>query len=259
MAAKKSAKKSASKKPVKKAAKKTTKKAVKKPATKTAAVAETENPSSRFPMIAVVTGVLFVLLVLIVAIVVVNYMTPDTQTTTAQGEVVANVNGQPITTQDVDMIQAALGPQGAFLSEEEIIDQLILQTLLLQEAEVRGIMVTPAEAEAEFEALLAAQGVSREEFAGMLAQQGQDLNMLLEEFRKNLVLEELASQITAEEVTEEQAQQFYQEYAAIAGEDTPSYEELREEIFAFLEEQARAEALTSLAESLESQAQIERY
>jgi len=254
----------------KKSAKNATKKAAKKSTTKTAQPAVTtkteptqETPVATptkqpFPTLAVVSAAVFILIVIIGAVLITKALAPNQENVQSQ-DVVAIVNGQTITIQEVETVRQALGPQVAMFSEEDIIDQLVLQTLLLQEAETRGISVTRQQAEAEFDTLLLQQGISREEFAGLLAQQGQDLNVLLEEYRKNLMLEALSEELSAGPVTEEEAIAFYEEYKKIAGGEIPPYEELREEIFSFLEQQQQAQALTELAEELESQAQIERY
>lgn len=262
-AAKKKQAKKANKKSVKKSSKKTAKKAATKKSVKKATKKAPETPTEEkqpFPTVAVVVGIVFVAVIILFAALFTAWMTPQEPTTVpGDDEVVAVVNGQAITQQDVVLVQSALGQQAQMMGEEELVDQLIMQTLLLQEAEVRGITVTHEEARAEFSALLEAQGVSEDEFSGLLAQQGQDLDLLLEEFRKNLVLEQLAAELDEVSVTEEDAIEFYEEYAAIAGEDTPSYEELREEIIEFLEEQERARALTDLAEALAQDATIERF
>ncbi len=256
MAAKKAAKKTA-----KTTKKSTAKKSVKKQAAKKAenTQEEVQQPSQAepFPTVAVVTAAIFVVLVLAVAIFVVMWATPEAPQPALETQTLVIVNGQALTTQDLAFIRSVIDPMGTSLSDEQIIDQLILQTLLLQEAETRGIFIGLDQAEEDFSALLSAQGVPREEFTAILAQQGQSYEVLIEEYRKNLVLEALAEQLEVAPVTDEDAREFYEDYRALAGEQAPAFEELREDILLFLEEQARSEALEELGVELRETAVIE--
>ncbi len=112
---------------------------------------------------------------------------------------VAAVNGVEITRAE---LEEALWDRAG----EQILDDLIIETILAQAAAEAGIEVTDEEVEAEIEAI-AASYPSREMFEATISQYGWDRDELKEQVRWQLLLERLATQ--GIEVSEEQIQAFW--------------------------------------------------
>ena len=89
-----------------------------------------------------------------------------------QGQVAALVNGQPIYQEDLDQIYASLPPNLANVNESVILDQLIEQELLVQEAKKQGFTVTDAELQDYIDQLLAYYGMPADQLDAALEQQG---------------------------------------------------------------------------------------
>lgn len=117
------------------------------------------------------------------------------------GEVVARVNGEPITKDELyDMMYQYVGRQA--------LDELILIRLVEQEAAARGVTVPDEDVDAEVESIAAQMG-GMEQLQFVLAQQGATMEQLKEEIHRTLLIRALlAPEI---EVTDEEVRQFFEE------------------------------------------------
>lgn len=102
------------------------------------------------------------------------------------------VNGETITQDDLDAQWAAL-PQSAKLelSKDELLDQLVDEKILLQEAETQGIYVSDSDVEDFLELQLEQTGTTEEQFEAILEQQGTSLSEIKEVYRNQLQIAEL--------------------------------------------------------------------
>ena len=118
-----------------------------------------------------------------------------------ESESIVAVNGTPITT-DVfySTLERAAGDQ--------VIQQLIIETLLLQEAEAQGVMPTDDEVEMQLLLMKSQFGNNDQIFAQYLRQYGIDEARLREEIVLTYVLNRLA--VLGVTVTEEETREFFE-------------------------------------------------
>ena len=163
-------------------------------------------------------------------------------------EVIATINGEGIQREELLQVQSQM-QQGL----EEALNQLISYTLILQEANVREYDVSQEEIEQDLEAqgltleeareILAAQGVSYEEF----------IQEQINEIKVMMLIQELSDDV---EITEEQAQQFYDEQGEAFGIEEP-YDEIKEQIKEFLKQEETNNKVSELIMQLMQEADIE--
>lgn len=149
---------------------------------------------------------------------------------TEPNAVVATVNGEVITEAQLnagidyyvrsDPQVAMLPPQYASqirsVLRPRVLDTLVGQTLMKQEAKAAGIEVSDEEVMATLEQTAAAQDppLTIDQFKQMLAAQGGDFNEILDSFREGLLLEKFATEKFADqlEITEGEARAYYDEH-----------------------------------------------
>ncbi len=121
-----------------------------------------------------------------------------------RGELVATVNGDPITR---DQLFDQMYSQGG----QEALDQLITRHLIIQLADSEGIAVTEPELDEEIESIVAEnfQG-NREQFEMVLEQYGISLEAFREDARLNLLVRKVAR--TRIDTSEEQAREYFEEH-----------------------------------------------
>ena len=132
--------------------------------------------------------------------------------------VVASVNDKPITLSDVqrriskkeplDLSTAARDPQ-----VQQVVDALILERLVEEEATARKLNVAPPEIERYFDEVAKRNNLSREGFEAALRQEGLDPVLYREQVRADILRSKLTSVVTqassgvsAEEVTRYKAE-----------------------------------------------------
>lgn len=117
----------------------------------------------------------------------------------SDGEVVARVNGEAITKDDLyDIMFQYVGAQA--------LDELILVRLVEQEAAAQGVTVTQEDVDAEVEAIAAQLG-GMEQLQFILAQQGASVERLAQDIERNLMIRQLlAPEVT---VTDEEVRTFF--------------------------------------------------
>lgn len=176
--------------------------------------------------------------------------------------VVAVVNDENIMSEDIEGIQQMYMQQGQQISEEEVIEQAVFQTLLSQEMDAQGIEVADEEAEAFIKSQLSQQNFTLEQYKSQLESQGlpyeSHLDSAKEQLRIQAFLEESINQ-EALKVTVEEAEALYDMYVQQSAEEVPSYEELESQIIMQLQQQKQQEAINSLLEDLKSNSEIEYF
>ena len=95
-------------------------------------------------------------------------------------QIVARVNGEDVTGQDVAEFQLNLLMQGVQISEEEAIDEVIIWKLLSSEAKKRGLTVTTQDVEDILFAQLQMQGMSIEDLKQQIEAQGESYEDFIE-------------------------------------------------------------------------------
>ena len=162
-------------------------------------------------------------------------------------EVLAVVNGQRITADDVRAMQARNElVYGEALDPKLALEQLVNEELLYQEA-VKGRALSIEEAEQELEAQLAADGYTVELLKADLESFDIDYDEYLETFRRELTVGYYLA--VAVNVTEEEARERYDQYADDPELELPPFEEVKEQIIFQIKEEILVRLLTSLRAS----------
>ncbi len=176
------------------------------------------------------------------------------------GDVAAVVNGEDITSEEVSEFQQTVLQQGQQISEEEVLEELINQKVLEQKVQQENIVVTSEEAESAIEQQLAMQGMTLDDYKQQLESMGLSYESELENIKDQIATQTyLNTQLEGEtfNVSEEEAQEFYEMYKLQSPEDVPSYEELESQIIATLQQQKQQEAISSLIQELRADANVE--
>lgn len=186
--------------------------------------------------IAVVAGiaVLALALVLIIGL----PAAPDNGTTsnnnTAPDEsVVATVNAEEITTEDITTLQRIVWVwYREWVDTPVLLERLIADRVLVQEAVRQDYMPTELEAESELLIELASMGRTREDFEVRLEQVGLYWEEYLVIFRNQLATERYLADVV--DVTEEEVRAYYDDMKEAEGEEIEPFEELEQAIIEFL-------------------------
>lgn len=206
-------------------------------------------------------------------------------------EPVAIVNGEPIEREELESVanlsqiiftiyqQFPSFAQTLLLTEEgeallhryelDVLEQLILRTLVLQEAQARGIEPAQEAVDQGTKGILDQiiqqnQLEGEEELAAVLAQQGRTLAGFREEIAgqvwEQLVIEQVQQEVTtAVTVTEEEIQAYYagnpSQFMGEEGEPLP-LEEVRDQVVSSLLSQKRSEAWRNWLEQAREAAEV---
>jgi len=176
------------------------------------------------------------------------------------GNVVATVNDDEIKSEDVVAAQQSLLQQGQQISEDDALEQVINQKVLEQKVQQENIVVTSEEAESVIEQQLAMQGATLDDYKQQVESMGVSYEAELENIKNQIATQQfLESQIEGQtfDVTEEEAQEFYEMYKTQSPEEVPSYEELQPQIIVTLEQQKQQEAINILIQELRTTANVE--
>ena len=181
----------------------------------------------------------------------------------------AIVNGQPLSTSEYEKkkqhLKAIYNQRQIEWNEEEMdnlaLEQMIGQTLLLQEAEKQGIKPTSESIEENLE-MIKAQFPTEEEFNQAMESQ----NMTLEQLRSDISNEIsvngfLEKIITSEEiiVTNEDILAGYEHYKASAGEKAQNLDEIKSQLEQMLKQQKAGQVISKVIEKLKTQSEIEIF
>ena len=186
---------------------------------------------------------------------------PDTiNTPPITSNVVAVVNGDEISSEQVTAVQQSFLMQGQQIPEEDALEQLINQLVLEQKVEEENIVITTEDAEILISEQLAMQGATLEDYKQQVASQGISYEQDLENIKRQIAVQfYLESQLEGQsfEVTEQEAQEFYALYEQQSVEEVPSYEELEPQIIVALEQQKQQEAIIEHIQELRMNADVE--
>lgn len=176
------------------------------------------------------------------------------------GNVLATVNGEEITSEDVEAIQQASMMQGQEIPAEDAVEQAINMEILSQQAERGGFTFTREEIEQEIESQLATQGMGIEDFKEEIRSQGLSYEDEIDSYKDQFAVQSyIDSQVGDQipEVSEEDARDYYEFIEQQSQEEVPSFEEIEQQIVMMIQQEAQQEAVGSLVQQLREQADIE--
>ncbi len=111
------------------------------------------------------------------------------------GAVLVTVNGEPIYQEQLDKQWNALSVQSKMqLTREDLLDQLVQERLLLQEAEKQNIVVEDKEVEEYLSFQITSTGMTEEQLEELLTAQGTTIEEVKEVYKKQLALAKLFDQ-----------------------------------------------------------------
>ena len=166
------------------------------------------------------------------------------------GPVAAVVNGVNIYVSEVeDHFFNIPEEMRAGISEDIILDQIISQEVLVQEAKRLGITVSDEVIDEELDFAMAQAGWSPEEFQQILAAQGMTLSDLRDLYRVSIVIDELIQQEVLDriEISEQEVEDFFEENK---DRFRPSQDEVRASHILISTEQRSDEDALALAEDV---------
>jgi parvulin-like peptidyl-prolyl isomerase len=211
-------------------------------------------------------------LVIIAVIVAVYFLAFDTTTSdVAVNEdlgseidaVRARVNGVEVYDTDIERVQMIYQAQsGQNVDEDAALERAIADVLVVQEAEERGIEVTPAEAQERLALTAQQQGVTLEQVKQGYEKQGKDFEVAMEAYVDQMKIEQLANEVVSEVpvATDEEAAAYYEENKqAMFGnsEVIVPYDDVSNQLKQALTQQKQQRAFGEFVEELKADAEIE--
>ncbi|MCG5254840.1 SurA N-terminal domain-containing protein [Brevibacillus agri] len=162
--------------------------------------------------------------------------------------VIAKVNGTTISESQYLMeLQKQYG--------EQILDQLITETLIIQEAEKKNVNVTENQVISELEKMKENMG-SPERFNQFLEQYKMTEDQVKERIKINMLLNNIF--VDKVQVTEEEMKSFYEENKDRFGSVTPSYEQVKNLLKERILEDKKQEQIPVWIDELKKKAKIEK-
>ncbi|QUC64157.1 SurA N-terminal domain-containing protein [Nitrosopumilus sp. K4] len=189
-----------------------------------------------------------------------NDATPLAQTD--ENPIVAEVNGQKILLDEVAESIRLASMQGQQLNNSTALDQIITKTLLLEEAQERGITVALDDAAAKLEENYLQNGLTKQQFEQRLDQLGSTYDDTLEMYREQMVINQmLIDEISDVEIqiSEREAMSFFNEnidtIKSQIGENTV-YEDVSSQLKETLRLQKQRQMVSDLVSELRDDATI---
>ncbi len=182
-------------------------------------------------------GAIIAIIAIVVLILNINNIFPD------QGTPLAIVNNEIITSKDIETTTKTLPPEFQLsLTDEELLNQTIMNVVLLQEAKKQGLETTDAEVQETINQIMLTNQITPREFEENLKQQGltmKDMEKFYKEYISigKLVQTNVFSNIT---ITSEEAREFYDN-----SDPNATFEESEQEIVNFIAQQKQVEALNN--------------
>jgi hypothetical protein len=169
--------------------------------------------------------------------------------------IVASVNGEEITSEEIENLNFQIQAYGMSLTVDELVDQAVRQKLLIQMADESSQDYTPEEVEAFF----LGEGVSLEELKTAVESDGLDYNQFLLDYSIELKVMDFVMKIQeGVEVTEEEMLTLFEQQKPFL-EEGVTYEEIKEDIYSFILEQKSNEVLMSMIEEKMAESDIQLY
>ena len=183
----------------------------------------------------------------------------DAMTPGITAKVVATVDGEEITSQEITRLQQSLAQQGQEISKEDAIEQLINQEVLSQESRQPEFIPSDEEAEQQIRAQLRQQGATLEQFKQQLQQQGIAYEEQLDDVKSQIAIQNYVDHTFEDKefnVTEEEARALYERYKQQSAEEIPPYEEVEPQLINSLEQQKQQQEINALIKDLKSDVDI---
>jgi peptidyl-prolyl cis-trans isomerase C len=152
------------------------------------------------------------LVVVLIIASVVSFLALQPETTQNIEDAAAIVNGEIISKAELDKLYNAVPPEyKAQLNKVTLLNQLIEGKVLYQEAKKNGINAETSEATAALELLKQSQGLTDELFAQTLAKQQTTEEELIEEYRKQIVIQKFLNNTLLKNIviSDDEVQSFY--------------------------------------------------
>jgi len=180
-------------------------------------------------------------------------------------DVLASVNGEDITKQDVEEFRTrAYLWYGQNATEEQSLEQMIAEKLLYREAE-QGYLLTREEAEQELVTRLASMGKTIEDLKAQLQEDDPSYDEYLLDVQRQLAIENyLNDTVEIPEITLQEATDYYEDYREsflqrYPDQPFPPFEQVQSEIVKMLSQEKQQEAMLILIEELKEKADVRRY
>jgi len=138
---------------------------------------------------------------------------------------------------------------------EQILDQLVVETLIKQEADKKKITVTQDEINDELTKMKAQMGTP-EMFEQFLAQYQMTEEQLKERIKQNVLLDKMFKDEL--QVTEEEMRAFFEENKASFGQPAPTYEQVKAQIKEVILENKKQYRIPAWIEEARKTAKIEK-
>lgn len=133
---------------------------------------------------------------------------------TIEKEAIATVNGEPIFLADVEKQYNQIPEQYQELTSKELIlNQLIDEKLLMQEAKRQGITVTPTEVDEAMEQAIKSTGLTKKQFEEQLKKNNLTLEEMQEYYKKQITIyQKLPDKLITQQIqiTEADMKNFYE-------------------------------------------------
>ncbi len=206
-------------------------------------------------------GIVFVILILAGFFAFNMDNTNNNQEDNKEETIVAKVNQEEITREDLDAYKVMLEQEGGASDDMTAIQGLINQKILYQEAK-KEIEISPSETEQIMKQQLSNQGMTLEEFKSQVNKQGQDYDEVIGSFKQQIILSQYYQNMINDSgvnITDKEAKDFYEENKEIFLQQAPnsSYEDLEEIIKEKLKSQKTQGLLQEKIMKLRENAEIE--
>ncbi len=177
------------------------------------------------------------------------------QTSMDANTTIATVNGEAITMAEVSSIQQLFAQQWQQISTDETLEQIINQKLLEQQVTPLSIQET----ETILIEQLSTQNMTLDSYKEQLAMQGASYEEELENARGWFAIQaHLESELGTDfEVSDEEINAFYNEYAQSSPDALPALEDVEADIVTVLQQQKQQEAIQNYLVSLRADADIQ--
>lgn len=153
--------------------------------------------------------------------------------------------------------QKASDPENAELVKEQAITVIVGNKLVLQDAKEKGYEADKAAVEERLEQLKG-QFENEDAMNEALERTGFTLEDMESQLRDQIVYEKyVAEEVAAAEVTDEQVQKAYDDFASASKEEAPAFEEMEPTIRQSLEQQNTQQAVSDRIEELKADAEID--
>lgn len=190
-------------------------------------------------------------------------LTDDTNNDDSNGDVsnsvLAIVNGEKISSNEVEEAVESYARQGQQASEKQALELVINQTILFQEAERQGYGLTDTEAEMELIKQLSERNSTLDDYKADLEEQNISYEEQLQDFKEHTAIEKYVGHALVGEnlsVTDDEARDFYDFLMQQSGYENVTFEEMESYIIDYMTEKKRDDAVNSLIADLRSEAEI---